>query len=78
MTEPIEILEKPDKFFEENRKSIESMIKRIRKKREPKYKVSYVDIITLVNRECFMGEEYDKYIRWCNIKLRQGCFIIKI
>ncbi len=55
-----------------NYKSLQEIIKKLGMILKGKREIMYSDIINLIIREGYIGENYNEIILWCNYKIRLG------
>ena len=55
-----------------NTKTLESIINKVKLIIKGKRDLMYSDIINLIIREGYIGENYNEIILWCNYKIRLG------
>ncbi|MCK4382941.1 MAG: hypothetical protein KAW66_06575 [Candidatus Lokiarchaeota archaeon] len=72
MINRLEIIEKIKKIPHWNCELIDILKKKINKIIDGKRNVMYSDVINLIIRECYDGENYKQIIVWCNYKIRLG------
>ncbi|MFX0003045.1 MAG: hypothetical protein ACFFAA_06680 [Promethearchaeota archaeon] len=65
-------IDKIEKISTSNCEVLENIIKKIEKKVKGIRKIMYSDVINLILREDYKGENYNKLILWCNYKIRLG------
>jgi len=72
MISRLEIIEKIKKIPHQNCEILELLKKKINKILAGKRNIMYSDIINLIIREGYDGENYKQIIVWCNYKIRLG------
>lgn len=65
-------LEKIKKITSNNCDLLIDIIKTIKKKIKSKREVMYSDVINLIIREGYIGEQYSQLILWCTYNIRLG------
>ena len=70
-------IEKIEDFDIEHIEVLKSLINKLIKILSGKRDVMYSDIINLIIRGNYKGEIYNHLIRWCNIQIKHGKFIIE-
>lgn len=65
-------IEKIKSYPIRNGKTLENIIRRLKQIIDGKREIMYSDIINLIIREGYLGEEYKQLIIWCNYKIRLG------
>lgn len=55
-----------------NSKTLENLINKLKYIIKGKRNLMYSDIINLIIREGYVGENYNEIILWCNYKIRLG------
>jgi len=55
-----------------NSKTLENLINKLKYIIKGKRNLMYSDIINLIFREGYVGENYNEIILWCNYKIRLG------
>ncbi|HEC36734.1 MAG TPA: hypothetical protein ENI29_00770 [bacterium] len=78
MSERLDIIEKIKKIPYRNFEILDDLIKIIKKIIEGKREIMYSDIINLIIREGYLGENYKQIIIWCNYKIRLGKYFVEI
>lgn len=78
MSERLDIIEKIKKIPYRNFEILDDLIKIIKKIIEGKREIMYSDIINLIIREGYIGENYKQIIIWCNYKIRLGKYFVEI
>ena len=78
MSERLDIIEKIKKIPSRNFEMLDDLIKIIKKIIEGKREIMYSDIINLIIREGYIGENYKQIIIWCNYKIRLGKYFVEI
>lgn len=78
MSERLDIIEKIKKTPYRNFEILDDLIKIIKKIIEGKREIMYSDIINLIIREGYIGENYKQIIIWCNYKIRLGKYFVEI
>jgi hypothetical protein len=56
--------------------ALKKLINKLKKILEGKREIMYSDIINLIIRGNFKGEVYNQLIRWCNLNIKFGNFIV--
>ena len=64
--------EKIMKISVRNSKTLENLINKLKYIIKGKRNLMYSDIINLIFREGYVGENYNEIILWCNYKIRLG------
>ncbi|MFW9900279.1 MAG: hypothetical protein ACFFDY_03210 [Candidatus Thorarchaeota archaeon] len=64
--------EKIMKISVRNSKTLENLINKLKYIIKGKRNLMYSDIINLIIREGYVGENYNEIILWCNYKIRLG------
>ncbi len=72
MINRLEIIEKIKKIPHMNCELIDILKKKINKIINGKRNIMYSDVINLIIREGYDGENYKQIIVWCNYKIRLG------
>jgi len=72
MINRLEIIEKIKKIPHRNCELIDILKKKINKIIDGKRNIMYSDVINLIIREGYDGENYRQIIVWCNYKIRLG------
>ncbi|MFW9990404.1 MAG: hypothetical protein ACFFC3_17315 [Candidatus Odinarchaeota archaeon] len=70
-------IEKINNYPIRNGKTLEKIIRRLNQILGGKREIMYSDIINLIVREGYIGEEYKQLIIWCNYKIRLGKFYLE-
>lgn len=70
-------IEKINNYPIRNGKTLEKIIQRLKQILDGKREIMYSDIINLIIREGYLGEEYKQLIIWCNYKIRLGNLYIE-
>ena len=65
-------IDKIEKISTNNWEVLEIIIKKIEKKIKGRRRIMYSDVINLILREDYKGENYNRLILWCNYKIRLG------
>ncbi len=77
MSERLEIIEKIKKIPYHNFELLDNLIKKLKMIMEGKREIMYFDIINLIIREGYTGENYKQIMIWCNYKIRLGEFLVE-
>ncbi len=64
--------EKIKEISTNNRKTLKIIINKLKQIMDGKRDLMYSDIINIIIREGFVGENYNQIILWCNYKIRLG------
>ena len=64
--------EKIMKISVENSKTLENILNKLKQIINGKRDLMYSDIINIIIREGYVGENYNQIILWCNYKIRLG------
>ena len=65
-------LDKIKNFSTSNCKILENIIETLKNKIKGRRRIMYSDVINLIIREGYIGDNYSKLILWCNYKIRLG------
>ena len=72
------ITDRREVFNNDQMEILNSLVKKILDILKGKRQIMYSDIINLIIREDYKGEIYNQLIRWCNIQIKKGKFILEL
>ena len=77
MNKFLDCIEKIKKTPHHNFVLLEELLEKIKKILKGKRKIMYSDIINVIIREGFNGENHKQLLLWCNYKIRLGGIFVE-